>query len=296
VGEFGLIRKLSKQLRYSKNVIKGVGDDAAVIGYRQGLHLLFTTDMLIEGVHFKLSKTRPSLVGRKALAVNISDIAAMGGIPKYAVVAFGFRSSSKVSFVKEILGGMKGIADKFGVDIVGGDTNRSDKLIISISLLGETEKKNLILRSGAKPNDVVFVTGRLGGSYRSGRHLKFVPRVKEARYLVKNFGISSMIDISDGLAGDLKRIAESSHVGVAIDDGAIPCNRGCKTTDALFDGEDFELLFTAPRKEASLIEKKWPYDLKLTRIGEVTKSKGVIELLTKKGAKKKITKKGFNHF
>jgi len=295
IGEFRLIKMISGRLSGSKDIIKGVGDDTAVIKYKKDAYLLFTTDMLIEGVHFSLNRTKPSLIGRKALAVNISDIAAMGGVPRHAVVAIGMPSAFRLSLALGILGGIEKLARKFKINIVGGDTNRSNKLIINISLIGEVKKKRLALRSRAKIGDAIFVTGTLGGSLRSKKHLTFAPRVKEAGFLVRNFKIGAMIDISDGLAGDLLRIAESSNVGAIIDKKKIPVNSNYSIKNALFDGEDFELLFTIPKKYTGDVIKKWPYVVKLTRIGEITKKKKVIELVTDKGLKK-ITGKGFRHF
>jgi len=295
IGEFGLIKELSKYLRGDSGVIKGIGDDAAVIRHAGNRYLLFTTDMLIEGVHFKIPDATPFLIGRKALAVNISDIAAMGGRPRYAVVAIGVPPAFSVSFARELFRGIRALAVKFGVSVIGGDTNRSDKLIVGVSLIGEAEKGNLVLRSGAKAGDAIFVTGRLGGSLKTGAHLKFVPRVKEARFLVKHFEVNSMIDISDGLTSDLTRIMEASKVGAAIEKRSIPANRGCRIDSALFDGEDFELLFTVPQKHAGALSERWPYRLKLTRIGEITRGARKAVLLAG-GRTERMARKGFNHF
>ena len=295
LGEFGLIKEISGWLGSDRHAVKGIGDDTAVLKYDRNRYLLFTTDMLIGGVHFKPSRTKAALIGRKALAVNISDIAAMGGVPKYGVVAIGLPPSMKINFVRRVYMGMKRLADKFDTKIIGGDTNRSDKFLINLSLVGEVKKKNLVLRSGAKPGDAIFVTGRLGGSFKSGRHLSFEPRLKEANFLTKNFKINSMIDISDGLASDLARIAESSNVGAVLDEESIPVSKGCNVKNALFDGEDFELLFTALKKDADKILKKWPFKLKLSRVGRITAAKKTIKL--KSGKKeKKIAARGFRHF
>lgn len=295
IGEFGLIKELSKYLRGGRGVVKGIGDDTAVIRHAGDNHLLFTTDMLIEGVHFKIPGATPFLIGRKALAVNISDIAAMGGRPRYAVVAIGVPPHFSVSFARELYRGIKTLAAKFGISVVGGDTNGSDKLVVSVSLIGEAEKGSLVLRSGARAGDAIFVTGRLGGSLKTGAHLKFMPRVKEARFLVKHFKINSMIDISDGLASDLTRIIEASRVGAVIEKRSIPLNKGCKADSALFNGEDFELLFTVPRKRADALSKRWPYRLKLTRIGEITPTGRKIILLAG-GRAERMARKGFDHF
>lgn len=297
IGEFGLIKKIAEWTAGPRgSVIRGIGDDTAVIKYTKNKYLLLTTDMLIEDVHFRLSEATPYLIGRKSLAVNISDIIAMGGVPKYAIVALGISGNRKISFIKGIYSGMRDLADRYGIAIVGGDTNRSGKIVISVSLVGEVEKENLVLRSNAKAGDAIFVTGRLGGSYKSKRHLTFTPRLKEARYLVKNFKISSMIDISDGIASDIARIAEESRVGARLDEKAIPLSKTCGIKNALFDGEDFELLFTASEREAVSISRRWPYSLKLTKIGNITGAKGVTELITKTGKIKRIPESGFRHF
>ncbi|PIU42116.1 MAG: thiamine-phosphate kinase [Candidatus Omnitrophica bacterium CG07_land_8_20_14_0_80_42_15] len=296
IGEFGLIKEIAKLVHTGKNVIKGIGDDAAVIKYKKDSYLLATTDMLIEGVHFKLSQASPYLIGRKAIAVNISDIAAMGGIPKYAVVALGMSSALKVSFAKELYKGMEELGKKFGVIIVGGDTNSSGRLIISVSLIGEVEKNHVVFRNGAKIGDSIFVTGSLGGTYTSKRHLEFTPRLREARYLVSNFRINSMIDISDGLASDLTQIAEASGVGAYVEEKLIPINKKCNIANALFDGEDFELLFTISENRVKALVKKWPYKIKLSKIGKIASDKGLVEFVGKGGDKENIYGKGFRHF
>jgi len=295
IGEFNLIDMISQDLRYGRDVIKGVGDDTAVIKYKKDEYLLFTTDMFIEGVHFKSSSTKISSIGRKALAANISDIAAMGGIPLHCVVALGAPPGFSAGNILALYKGIKALAKEYKIGIVGGDTVRSKNLVINISLIGRVRKRNLVLRNGAKEKDAIFVTGSLGGSLSSGRHLTFEPRLKEARYLVRNFKITSMIDTSDGLASDIKRIMDSSKVGAKIDEGAIPRNKACSVNDALFDGEDFELLFTAAKKYTNAIIKKWPFKIKLTKIGDITKRRATLELLTKKGLKR-ITEEGFRHF
>ncbi|MDE2027389.1 MAG: thiamine-phosphate kinase [Candidatus Omnitrophica bacterium] len=249
LGEFGLIETLKKHAPVSKAVIKGIGDDAAVLPYSQSRYLLFTTDMLAEGIHFT-RRMAPQAIGHKAMACNISDIAAMGGYPTFAVVSIGVPKALPVRFVKEIYQGMERLAKAFNVSIVGGDTIKSDKIVINVALLGLVEKKNLVTRSGARPEDWIFVTGALGGSLKSGHHLNFTPRLDQARFLVRKFKPSAMIDISDGLSGDLGHILKASGVGAFLDYHLIPRNKGAALPQALNDGEDFELLFTLPAKRA----------------------------------------------
>src|SRR3989344_95186 len=167
LGEFGFIRKIRKRVRRDKAVETGIGDDAAVLKVDAKKRLLFTTDMLIEGRHFKLSDATAFEIGWKAMAVNLSDIAAMGGRPTHAVVALGLPGDLDWVFLKELYRGMEAVARRFHVTLVGGDTNRSDKIIISVALLGAVSPRCAVKRNGARIGEVIFVTGFLGGSYAS---------------------------------------------------------------------------------------------------------------------------------
>jgi len=298
IGEISLIEKISRFCPQGKSVIKGIGDDAAVVRPGQNKSLLFTADMLIEDVHFR-RKDDPRLIGHKALACSLSDIAAMGGIPKYALLSVAFPPELDVAYVQQIYRGLQKTAQKFKVDIVGGDTNSADKIIIDVFVCGEIEPGNAVMRSGAKNHDLIFVTGTLGGSIQ-GRHLRFTPRVKEAEFLVKNFKINSMIDISDGLAIDLQRLVSQSRMGAIISPEKIPLSaQAAKLENALYDGEDFELLFTLDRNQAEVLIQKWPFkkSTRLSCIGEVlNKHQGEIWSETKSGQRKKIKIKGYQHF
>ena len=287
IGEFGLIKRIAKAEKISdKDVIAGIGDDAAVLKYKKNLYLLLTTDILIEDVHFN-QKATPFQIGWKALAVNISDIAAMGGIPRYALVSLGLRKEIPIKFVDEIYQGIRTLAKKFDVQILGGDTVSSSKIVINIALTGEVEKSCLTLRKGAKIGDKIYVTRRLGGSI-TGKHLSFIPRVKEARYLVKNAHPTAMIDISDGLISDLKRICEASNVGARIEQEKVPVSKEANSLEnALTAGEDFELLFTVSEKYNHPV---YP----ITQIGEITKKE--IILLDKDKKIVHLKETGFDHF
>ena len=248
IGEFGLIDIIRKSVPVSRDVIRGIGDDTAVLPYNKDKYLLLTTDMLAEDVHFTRQMNAVE-VGHKALACNISDIAAMGGTPTYAVVSIGLPNVS-AKWVKDLYKGMSDIAKQFNVSIVGGDTIKSDKIVINVALMGEVKKKYLVTRDGAKAGNQIFVTGPLGGSLKSGRHLTFTPRLSQARFLVKNFKPTAMMDISDGLAGDLNHILKASRVGAKLFEESIPQNKGVTLKQAMTDGEDFELLFTLPPAKA----------------------------------------------
>lgn len=298
IGEIKLIKRLAKKIRPDASVVEGIGDDAAVIRWTKDKYLLFTCDMLVEDVHFRLDSASPFQIGWKALARNMSDIAAMGGVARYALVSIALNPELSVSFCDALFKGIRILADRFGVNIIGGDTARSRKLMIDISLLGEVEKKNLVTRSGARTGDVILVTGALGGSIK-GRHLNFIPRLDEARKLVKGFKINSMIDISDGLALDLWRILDASSVGARIYQNTIPVSKDAASFEnALYDGEDFELLFTIAPKEArrffktALIKMGTP----VTLIGEVLDRRYGYRLIDKGGKERKLKAKGFLHF
>ncbi len=293
IGEFGLIERIKKLIKTDASVVKGPGDDCAVIKFSKDKYMLFTSDMIVEGVDFT-GKDRPYLIGRKAIAVSVSDIAACAGLPRYCLVSLAMPQNSPVEFIDKLIKGMLSVAKKYGINIVGGDLSRSKQLTIDVSMLGIVEKKNFVLRSGAKIGDIIFVTGKLGGSIL-GKHLRFIPRLKEARFLVKNFRVNSMIDISDGLACDLGHILEESSTGAIIYEDLIPISQQARNlNDALYGGEDFELLFTVSAYEAKKLYRK-----KLTGfkpIGEIVDKKYGLRLVDKRSRDKIIKPKGFQHF
>ena len=298
LNEIDLIKRLSKNFRLDKTVIKGPGDDAAVLRWTKDKYLLFTCDMTIEGAHFDLRRATPFQIGRKALGRNISDIGAMGGVPKYAVVSLAISREQKLSVADGICRGLKSIADRFGVNIVGGDMAESKKIVIDVSLIGEVERKKLTLRSGAKVGDVILVTGSLGRSIK-GKHLNFIPRVNEAREILKKFKINSMIDISDGLALDLKRVLEASGTGAVIYENTIPLSKNAASVNnALYDGEDYELLFTMNVKEARRFFRTTFDKMKtpVTLIGEIAARNRGYKMIRKSGKEENLKVKGYLHF
>ncbi len=316
-GEFGLIDILKKNIRYSKKTIKGIGDDTAVLPLNKSHYQLFTTDMLVEGRHFIVSETQRVShtlqnsaerseayfakvglykdIGHKALACSVSDIAAMGGVPTCAVVSLGVPKTIDARFVKGIYAGLNKCAKKFDVDVVGGDTVASQKIILNVALLGTVVKNNLVLRSGAKIGDQIFVTGPCGRSLKSGKHLTFVPRVKESQFLVKKFNPSAMIDVSDGLAADLGHILQQSSVGAELYEEMIPKTKTATLNQALYDGEDFELVFTVSKEKASKLRNPKNKGLKFFYIGEITDKANKLFLVDKKGKKQKLKIKGYEH-
>lgn len=295
LGEFGLINRLSKRINLSRDVVKGIGDDAAVFKHKRDSYLLFTTDMFVEGRHF-YKRSKGYLVGKKCLSANISDIAAMGGIPKFTLVSLGAPGSLGLRYVDELYRGIRDVCKRFNVDLAGGDTVYSEKIVINIALLGEVEKKNLVLRNGAREGDSIFITGSIGGSIR-GKHLDFTPRLKEARFLVENFKVHSMIDSSDGLIADLGHILRLSKKGADIYERKIPVSKNAKSFDtAIRDGEDFELIFTISKRKEGRLIGSWPFRTSLSRIGEVYKASRNLNLIRKNGERLKIKPTGYSHF
>ncbi|MFC1576107.1 thiamine-monophosphate kinase [Candidatus Omnitrophota bacterium] len=293
--ELEFINYITKKFRSKHPVIEGIGDDAAVVEYTRDKYLLFTCDMIIEGTHFTKA-AKPREIGYKAIAVNISDIAAMGGTPKFALVSAGIPRAKGTKFLKEITKGAEGICKAFGVSIIGGDTNASSRTALSVTLIGEVRKKYVARRSGAKVGDLLFVTGALGEG--KSKHLNFVPRVKVAKALVENFKISSMMDISDGLAMDLGRIAAKSKVGACVYESLIPLSKKSEPLPgAIFSGEDFELLFTASVAESRKIIKRMLVNnaLSVTLIGEITKRSSGVKLIKENGRAITLKPEGFRH-
>jgi len=293
IGEFGFIERIKRRARLDSSVVKGIGDDCAAIKFNKDNYLLFTCDMIVQDVDFTC-RTDPYLIGRKALAVCISDIAACAGSPKYALVALGLPKNTQLEFADKIIEGIKALAKKYHINIVGGDISRAPKVVIDVSLLGAVRKNHLVLRSGAKKGDIIFVSGSLGGSIK-GKHLEFAPRIKEAKFLVRNFKVNSMIDISDGLAADLGHILQESKVGAVIYQRLIPVSKASRNFDeALYAGEDFELLFTLSRPQGlRLMSKRIPI---FRPIGEIVDKIYGLRLIDRNCKEKKLQPRGYKHF
>jgi len=271
--ESELLEMISRELPpAASDVLTGIGDDCAVVrsSSSPGVLELLKTDALVEGVHF--NKNTPWYkVGWKALCRPISDIAAMGGSPLHAMITVAAPPDWRSETWKSLYRGIGKVAREYGVSIVGGETVSSPgPVFLSVSLTGEVPKKNLRLRSGAKPGDLICITGKLGGSFKSGRHLTFHPRLAEGRWLGSEQGVSSMMDLSDGLGSDLPKLARQSSCSFRIAPDLIPRHKGCSVEAALSDGEDYELLITVNPRSWPALQSRWArasLDLPLTPIG-----------------------------
>jgi thiamine-monophosphate kinase len=275
IGEDAVVEAITRELRFDERVEIGPGDDCALVRFGQDLQLL-KTDCVVEGIHF-LPETPARAVGWKALCRGISDIAAMGGDPLDALITVAISPDRELAWLTDLYAGLSQAANEYGVNLVGGETSRSPgPAFISVALTGKVEKERLVVRSGGKIGDRLYVTGRLGGSLR-GKHLSFVPRLTESRWLTENFKLHAMIDLSDGLGSDLPRLAKASATGFEIDFLALPKNAGCSTEQALTDGEDYELLFAVSTEDSATLEEGWKKafpELPVTRIGRLTAENG----------------------
>ncbi len=303
--EFSFIKWIRSNQKEDKNIIIGIGDDCASIKIDGNKQCLVTTDMLVEGTHFDLKKNTPGEIGKKSIACSISDIAAMGCSAKYAVVSICFPQETRTKFARELLLGMKREADAYSIKIIGGDVVSGKKMLaVNVTMYGENKGLNPVTRSGAKADDVIMVTGALGGSILK-KHFAFKPRLKEGQLLNKKFNINSMIDISDGLVADLNHILEESGVGAVLYEDEVPVSADAKKLvrktgfsalhHALHDGEDYELLFTLSGKESKKLLASSSFPVRLSKIGHIKRSNG-ISMQGSNGKLKKIKPVGYEHF
>jgi thiamine-monophosphate kinase len=309
MNEFELIAQLTKSLPTNASVVAGAGDDCAVLDLgNPNSFALFKTDAVVEGIHFTRDAA-PEQIGHKALARCLSDIAAMGGTATAALVTLGLPKPFDPELIQRIYAGLSAVATRHNVAIVGGETTTNPgALLLSIALIGQVARDKCVLRSGAKSGDALFVTGELGGSL-AGRHLEFEPRLAESQWLAKNFSIHAMIDLSDGLAGDLRHILERSGVGAELMASAVPISRAAKLQSrsessakppllaALTDGEDFELLFAVASRDAVPLLDNWKAQfpsVRLSCVGKITAAPG-LKIRDKRGLRE-LESHGYVHF
>ena len=328
IGEFGFIRSIRDDCHFShKKLIKGIGDDCAVIGPYGDNVLLITSDMLLEDIHFILGKVPPEHVGEKAVAVTLSDIAAMGGCALHLFVSLAVPKRMNVETIHSIYRGIKDTCRSYGVNILGGDTSASpDKLMINMTVIGEAPQKEVLYRSGATPDDGIYVTGTLGDSAAGLKlikgdasapepiastlkeaHTRPAPFLEAGRMIARSRLASAMIDLSDGLVSDLCHICEASGVGACLFHAALPFSEGLKALAeinnfdpcdlAISGGEDYRLLITVPRKNVEsfqeMFEKAAPCPIYC--VGKIMEKKG-IDIVRPDGTKELLEAAGFDHF
>ncbi len=312
IGEFGLIDKIADMLRTfeSEELTKGIGDDCAVLkaSCKDEGYLLLTTDMLVEGDHFDRSWQSPRQIGWKSIIANISDIAAMGGLPRWGLISIAFPDDVTESFTDELFEGMVSSSQKYGLDLVGGDTTYGDDLVVNVALIGEVEKEYLSLRGDAKEGDLICVSGDLGKSWaglellRAGEegytdyYLNPDCRLELGRDIAKH--VNGMIDVSDGLASEVIHISEESGLGAEVYKQKVPISERTKRTGEILDkdpmwwalsgGEDFELVFTMPPEKLEMVNDK-----DISVVGKMI-DEGLY-LINEEGQKEKL-EGGYDHF
>jgi len=269
IGEDALIDRLVGLVPRDPNPAAGPGDDCAVIDQGVPTLLLLKTDALVEHIHF-LPDAPARAVGWKAVARVVSDFAAMGGHPGHFLITLALPPETAVAWVENLYRGIADCLEKFGGFLSGGETSgvpSGSAAVISIAATGTVPREQLVLRSTARPGDVLLVTGRLGGSI-AGKHLDFTPRIAQTDWLVTRFRPTAMMDLSDGLAKDLPRLAAASGCGFTLDETPLPLTPGCTPAQALGDGEDYEILLAIEAGRVADLLAAWPFpDLPLTRIG-----------------------------
>lgn len=328
IGEFGLIESIRNDCTaLSEGVVRGIGDDCAVYQSSAGRVLLLTTDMLVEDVHFLWSSITPFQLGRKAIAVNLSDIAAMGGNPLVTMISLGIPPDREVEGIHELYRGMRDMCGRYAVSIVGGDTVASHgNLIVSVSLIGEADAQEVLYRSGARPGDRIYLTGVVGdsaaglailrgeitapeslGIYLIKTHNQPDPMIETGRAIAAARLASAMIDLSDGLVADLGHIAEESGAGALLFENKIPLSRELKDLAgythrtpldfALSGGEDYILLVTVPEGNAREFERAYKQECTspLFQVGEIQEGKGV-RIRHEDGSVEGLAHRGFDHF
>ena len=300
--EFEFIEWIRGQSKLDPAVVPvGPGDDTAVVmcGNEK---LMITVDQLLDGVHFKMAECGPKASGNKAMARSLSDVAAMAALPLSAVVSVALPKGMGREQAEDLYSGLRKVGEKFRCPIVGGDVGVwTGPLAIGVTIFARPAGIKPVLRSGAKVGDAICVTGTFGGAWRSQRHLKFIPRIHEARILASRHELHSMIDVSDGLAGDLLHICHMSGVGAEVLAASVPVHPDAKNEGdptglqcALNDGEDYELLFTLAAPQADELIRDQPLTVRVSRIGTITQDKALV-IVRPDGQREPLTPQGWEH-
>jgi len=329
IGEFGFIRSIKDNSQFCpRKLIKGIGDDCAVIGPYDSKVVLLSTDLLVENVHFLMDKITPEQLGQKAIAVNLSDIAAMGGKALHVLVSLAVPNSMNLDTLMGVYQGIKNMCRKYHINLAGGDTSASlTGLVINVSVVGEVPEDEVVYRSGARTGDEIYLTGAIGDSAAGlalikgeasapeavAFALKYahncpIPHLKEGRAISRSRLASAMIDVSDGLLADLKHLCEESNAGAVLFQETLPLSDNLKAFVALKNngdiykwalsgGEDYCLLFTVPEKNAAAFQQILAKDTltRVYKVGKITADKG-ISMINPDGQKISLAAKGFEHF
>jgi thiamine-monophosphate kinase len=328
IGEFAFIRSIQDGCHFSlEKLIKGIGDDCAVIGPYQDRLFLITTDLLVEDIHFILERIPPKHLGEKVVAVNLSDIAAMGGNPLHLFLSLAIPPSMRVETLHSLYRGIKAMCRRYRTNILGGDTSASpDGLMISVTAIGEAPGEEVLFRSGAKAGDRIYLTGTLGDSVAGLKlikeelsapgplaaalkeaHNRPIPQLEAGRVIARSRLASAMIDVSDGLLSDLRHICGASGVGATLLKSALPLSDNLKALAeinsfdpyelALSGGEDYRLLIIVPHKNVGQFEKIFEKGgpCRVYRLGEITGEAG-IKIVGPDGVKEEVEVSGFDHF
>lgn len=322
IGEFGLIERIRRSAPMGAGVLRGIGDDAAELRLPDGHHLLTSTDLLIEGIHFRRDWTSPEALGRKAVAVNLSDIAAMAGTPRFLYLGLACPADADLQELDAFLAGALDEAGRHGVVLVGGDTCRSPgPWLVAVTIEGSAPAGRSVGRDGARPADLIMVSGTLGDSalalkiltdgghpetFLLNRHCQPSPRTELGQALGKERLATAMIDISDGLASDLEHILQASGVDGVIDLDELPLSAAFRRLAgknatirelALHGGEDYELLFTvAPEHAAEAVALGTRLGVPIQQIGTLAAGSGRLATCTAGGPPQPISVRGYDHF
>ncbi|WP_088106086.1 thiamine-phosphate kinase [Halalkalibacter urbisdiaboli] len=323
--EFAFIERVKPSVTYQSSLVMGIGDDAAVYRGTSDMDDVVCVDTMVEGVHFRRDTLSPQQIGKKALAVNVSDLAAMGASPLYYLVSIAIPPSWEEEDLTEVYQGMHDLAKEYQMDLIGGDTvSTTDALVITVTVIGRVERDRKLFRNQAKAGDIVFVTGNIGGS-AAGLHLLFkkglkgqysseeqqlvlthqepMPQVKAGRIFAGSFLRISLNDISDGIASEANELAEASNVQIILNLEKLPLHPAMRFYSmekqlewALFGGEDFQLIGTIAEENFSLIKNACSVaGIKLTAIGQV--ECGSPSVIARQGEEVfQLDKKGYNHF
>ncbi|MEA4861752.1 MAG: thiamine-phosphate kinase [Victivallaceae bacterium] len=289
MNELELVEKIAAMMPAGQDVTLGIGDDAAAIDIG-GTLLLAAADQIVSNVHFDFNSTPAGTAGEKLLKRNLSDIAAMGGVPRWALVTLA--ADTDPEWILEFHRGLAFSARQYGVAVIGGDLAKcfAPGAVGSLTILGTAEPDKLCLRGNAKPGDAIFATGKFGRSFPTGHHLSFEPRLAEAAFLAGNW-TRAMMDVSDGPALDARRFAAASNVRFSLDPERFPARDGATVSERLGDGEDYELIFTVPEEKRAELTAAWPFATGLTEVGKVLPGSGV----TGPG-EKELEDYGYRHF